>query len=67
MSYGRNNVIVTMQNGTKFSLAGYASDVQVKINEARGGGQLVPLELDRIPTGQRVWIDPDQVVSVVDS
>ena len=58
--------IIVMDTGDSYSLRDYASSVQAKVNEARGAGQLVPLERDRIPTRQMIYLDPDHVIAVKD-
>lgn len=59
-------VILRTRDGESYSLVGYASRVQAAVNAARGKGQLIPLERDRIPTGQMLWVDPDEVVAIKD-
>lgn len=59
-------VILRTRDGESYSLAGYASNVQKTVNDARGKGQLIPLERDRTPTGQMLWVDPDEVVAIKD-
>lgn len=59
-------VILRTRDGESYSLSGYASRVQKQVNEARGGGKLIALERDRIPTGQMLWVDPDEVVAIKD-
>jgi hypothetical protein len=63
----RNHVILRTDDGEAYALAGYASQVQEKVNAARGEGKLIPLERDVIPTGQMIWIDPDHVVVIRDA
>jgi hypothetical protein len=58
--------ILRTRDGNSYSLRDYASRVQETVNAARGGGKLIPLERDRIPTGQMVWIDPDEVIAIKD-
>lgn len=58
--------IITMDTGDSYSLRGYASEIQAKVNEGRGAEQLIPLERDRIPTGQMIYLDPDHVMTVKD-
>jgi hypothetical protein len=58
--------IIVMDTGDSYSLRGYASEVQARVNEARGSEQLIPLERDRIPTGQMIYLDPDHVMAVKD-
>lgn len=58
--------ILTMANGDSYSLAGWSSKISVEVNAARGSGKLIPLERDRIPTGQLIHIDPDLVMSIKD-
>jgi hypothetical protein len=60
------SVTLGMKSGFQFALAGYASRVQEVVNEGRGTGKLIGLERDRIPTGQMVYIDPDDVEFVKD-
>jgi hypothetical protein len=59
-----NRVTVTLKGGERYVLRGYESQITEQINQARGTGKLLRLELDRIPTGQMVAIDPDDVTSV---
>lgn len=59
-------VILRTRDGQSYSLAGYASSVQEAVNAARGKGRLIPLERDRTPTGQMLWVDPDEVVVIKD-
>jgi hypothetical protein len=59
-------VTLATKDGRSYSLAGYARDVQETVNEARGSGKLIQLERDRIPTGQMIWIDPDEVCAIED-
>jgi hypothetical protein len=59
-------VILRTRDGESYSLSSYACIVQEKVNEARGKGQLIPLERDLIPTGQMLWVDPDEVVAIKD-
>lgn len=59
-------VILRTRDGQSYSLSGYASDVQKVVNDARGKGQLIPLERERIPTGQHLWVDPDEVIVIKD-
>ena len=61
-----NTVTLITTSGSHFSLRGYASWVSEAVNAARGGGKLIALELDRIPTGQMIHVDPDQVESIRD-
>lgn len=61
------SVILRTSDNHEYVLAGYAFSVQQTVNAARGGGKLIPLERDTIPTGQMVYIDPDTVVSIKDS
>jgi hypothetical protein len=58
--------IMWTRDGNSYSLRDYASNVQKAVNAARGGGKLIPLERDLIPTGQMIWIDPDEVVAIKD-
>lgn len=60
------SVILRTKDGQSYSLSGYARKVQKTVNDARGGGKLIELERDRIPTGQMLWVDPDEVVSIKD-
>jgi hypothetical protein len=53
-----------MDTGDSYSLRGHASEIQAKVNEGRGAEQLIPLERDRIPTGQMIYLDPDHVMTV---
>lgn len=64
----RPRVKLSLRNGETYYLAGYASDVQETVNKARvsGTGELIPLERDAIPTGQHVYIDPNEVAAVRD-
>lgn len=62
----RNRVKITLRNGEVYYAAGYTSKVAPVINEARGSGKLIELERDAIPTGQKFFLDPDQVASVRD-
>jgi hypothetical protein len=55
-----------MDTGDSYSLRGHASEIQAKVNEGRGAEQLIPLERDRIPTGQMIYLDPDHVMTVKD-
>lgn len=56
---------VKMRDGDMHHIAyEYNIDVPTIINEARGKGQLIQLERDSTPTGQMIWIDPDEVQSV---
>lgn len=59
-------VILRTSDGNSYSLAGYASRVQEVVNSARGGGKLIPLERDLIPTGQMIYVDPDEVIVIKD-
>lgn len=59
-------VILRTSDGESYSLRGYASQIAEKVNAARGEGQLIALERDRIPTGQMIHIDPDEVVAIKD-
>lgn len=59
-------VLVRMENGDRYVVMGYASDVAEKVNAARGSGKLISLERDCIPAGQMVHLDPDLVMSIVD-
>lgn len=65
-----NCPVVTMQDGSVHRLSRnlWAEKVVEQINAARGTGKhtLIALELDRTPTGQMIYIDPDCVQSVVD-
>lgn len=62
----RSQVMLVTTSGQKFILAGYASRVQQQVNEGRGKSELIPFERDVTPTGQMVYIDPDNVESVRD-
>ena len=62
----RNRVMLRTKDGELHVLAGYAYKVQETVNQARGGGKLIALERDVIPTGQMVYVDPDEVVSIKD-
>jgi hypothetical protein len=59
-------VILRTKDGESYSLSGYASQVAEKVNAARGGGELIALERDLIPTGQMIHVDPDEVVAIKD-
>jgi hypothetical protein len=59
-------VILRTKDGESYSLRGYAIQVAEKVNAARGGGELIALERDLIPTGQMIHVDPDEVVTVKD-
>lgn len=39
-------------------------EVAKRVNENRGTGKLIDFELDLTPTGQRVWLDCDEIVAV---
>lgn len=60
-------VVITMQNGDKHHLDRrlYLENVAQEINEGRNHCQLIRFELDRTPTGQYIWIDPNLVVHVI--
>ena len=57
---------MVLRNGEVHYVEGYASNVQEKVNTERGKGKLVPFERTITPTGQMVWLDPDEVVSIRD-
>lgn len=57
-------VIISMNNGDVHVAIGYADNIAAEINAARGGGELIALEADHIPTGQRFYVDPKEVSSV---
>lgn len=54
-----------MESGDRYALTASLETVAEAINVGRGKGELISLELDRIPTGQMVHIDPDRVESAV--
>ena len=62
----RNRVILHTDDGESYYLAGFAREVSKQVNEARGGGKLISLERDAIPTGQLLWVDPDRVTLIKD-
>jgi hypothetical protein len=60
----RDGVLISMRNGERFVVVGYADDIQRQVNGARGEGRLIPFERDSIPTGQQFYLDPDEIVAV---
>ena len=59
-------VEIYLKDGTHLVVAGYASQVIKKINDARGTAQLIALERNSIPTGQMLYLDPNEVTLVKD-
>ena len=59
-------VILIMRDSDSYVLDRglYLDEVAKRVNENRGTGKLVEFELDLTPTGQKVWIDCDEVVAV---
>lgn len=59
-----NRVIISMKNGDRHTVIGFESEITQKVSEARAEGGLLRLERDRIPTGQMIGLDPNEVSSV---
>lgn len=59
-------VQIRMKDGYTHSASGYAATIVEKINAARVTGQLVAIERNTIPTGQMMYLDPNEVVSIKD-
>ena len=57
---------MVLRGGEVYFVEGYASDAQEKVNAGRGQGKLIAFERTITPTGQMVWLDPDEVVSIKD-
>lgn len=62
-------VHITMRNGEKVAVDGYESSISEQINAARTpdgtNAPLLRLETPRIPRGQMVAIDPNEVMKVI--
>lgn len=60
------SVTITMKNGEKIEVNDYETNVTALINAARGeDASLIRLETPRIPRGQMVAIDPNEVAIVI--
>ena len=61
-------VVIRMRDGreTRLDRGLRLDQVAIKVNNARLHGQLVQFELDLTPTGQMIWVDPAEVVSIRD-
>jgi hypothetical protein len=65
-------VILTMKGGKEHRLTGYASKISKQIDDARAHiavghpAKLLQLELDTVPTGKPLYVDPTEVASVKD-
>lgn len=59
-------VIVILRDSDSYKLDRRLSleEVACRVNAHRGAGKLIAFELDLTPTGQKVWLDPDEVVAV---
>ena len=58
-------VIVTLDTGDSYTLdrSLWTDGVAATINEARGGGKLVPFQNNATPS-RTIYIDPDHVVAI---
>ena len=59
-------VILIMRDSDSYRLDRRFSQDEIakRVNDNRGSGKLVDFELDLTPTGQKVWLDCDEVVAV---
>jgi len=63
----RPSVEIVMHSGEKHWAAGYASRIAEQVAAARHAGDpLISIERDRIPTGQMMHLDPQQIESIKD-
>lgn len=60
-------VIVTLRNGDQHSIRGSVDAITADINNGRMNNLLIQLERDTVPTGEKISIDPHEVISVKDA
>jgi len=65
MSYANSKI--KMKDGDVHFAMEYPDDVRKKVQECRSSGDFVELESQAIPTGQKFFIDADEVQSITRS